>query len=231
MSGREIDIDDGTTKAMMANPTFQQLTRSRATLGWTLAAIMWIIYFGFILLVAFNKTDGMLLSGKITGGFDDLDRHRGRFRDPRRHLRDHRVLRRDCQFPVRSARPRAARRGCFDEPSRPSATMSAVLLPLGVTTALAQAQPAPAAIPTSEPFNYPALVMFFLFVALTLYITARAASGNKSAAQFYAAGGGITGFQNGLAIAGDYMSRPRSSASPASSTPRASTGCSTRSAS
>ena len=68
MSGREIDIDDGTTKAMMANPTFQQLTRSRATLGWTLAAIMWIIYFGFILLVAFNKTDGMLLSGKITAG-------------------------------------------------------------------------------------------------------------------------------------------------------------------
>ena len=28
----------------------------------------------------------------------------------------------------------------------------------------------------------------------------------KSAADFYAAGGGITGFQNGLAIAGDYMS-------------------------
>jgi cation/acetate symporter len=28
----------------------------------------------------------------------------------------------------------------------------------------------------------------------------------KTAADFYAAGGGITGFQNGLAIAGDYMS-------------------------
>ena len=53
---------------MMANPTFQELTRSRATLGWTLAAIMWVIYFGFILLVAFNKTDGMILSTKIAPG-------------------------------------------------------------------------------------------------------------------------------------------------------------------
>ena len=40
----------------------------------------------------------------------------------------------------------------------------------------------------------------------TLCITKWAASRTKSAADFYAAGGGITGFQNGLAIAGDYMS-------------------------
>ena len=40
----------------------------------------------------------------------------------------------------------------------------------------------------------------------TLAITKWAASKTKSAADFYAAGGGITGFQNGLAIAGDYMS-------------------------
>ena len=68
MSGREIDVDDAATRAMMANPTFQELTRSRSTLGWTLAAIMWIVYFGFILLVAFNKTDGMILSTKIATG-------------------------------------------------------------------------------------------------------------------------------------------------------------------
>ena len=79
---------------------------------------------------------------------------------------------------------------------------SFALLAFTGTAAFAQA-PAAAA---PEAFNYPALVMFFLFVALTLYITARAARGNKSAAEFYAAGGGITGFQNGLAIAGDYMS-------------------------
>ncbi len=57
-----------------------------------------------------------------------------------------------------------------------------------------------------QPLNIAAIVIFFLFVALTLYITYRAAMGTKSAADFYAAGGGITGLQNGLAIAGDYMS-------------------------
>ena len=42
--------------------------------------------------------------------------------------------------------------------------------------------------------------------SMTLFITKWAASRTKSAADFYTAGGGITGFQNGLAIAGDYMS-------------------------
>ena len=54
--------------------------------------------------------------------------------------------------------------------------------------------------------NYEAIIMFGIFVLLTLGITKWAASRTKSAADFYAAGGGITGFQNGLAIAGDYMS-------------------------
>ena len=44
------------------------------------------------------------------------------------------------------------------------------------------------------------------FVLATLWITKWAASRTRSAADFYTAGGGITGFQNGLAIAGDYMS-------------------------
>jgi cation/acetate symporter len=57
-----------------------------------------------------------------------------------------------------------------------------------------------------QALNIPAIVMFFAFVAATLGITKWAASRTKSAADFYAAGGGITGFQNGLAIAGDYMS-------------------------
>jgi len=54
--------------------------------------------------------------------------------------------------------------------------------------------------------NWTAITMFAVFVAGTLYITKWAASKTKSAADFYTAGGGITGFQNGLAIAGDYMS-------------------------
>jgi cation/acetate symporter len=54
--------------------------------------------------------------------------------------------------------------------------------------------------------NWTAIGMFGVFVLFTLYITKWAASRTKSAADFYTAGGGITGFQNGLAIAGDYMS-------------------------
>lgn len=54
--------------------------------------------------------------------------------------------------------------------------------------------------------NWTAIIMFAAFVAGTLWITKWAAAKTKSAADFYTAGGGITGFQNGLAIAGDYMS-------------------------
>ena len=54
--------------------------------------------------------------------------------------------------------------------------------------------------------NWTAILMFGAFVVGTLFITKWAASKTKSAADFYTAGGGITGFQNGLAIAGDYMS-------------------------
>ena len=54
--------------------------------------------------------------------------------------------------------------------------------------------------------NWTAIIMFGIFVLATLWITKWAASKTKSASDFYTAGGGITGFQNGLAIAGDYMS-------------------------
>ncbi len=59
---------------------------------------------------------------------------------------------------------------------------------------------------TKQPTNWTAIAMFAIFVSVTLWITKWAASRTKSAADFYTAGGGITGFQNGLAIAGDYMS-------------------------
>jgi len=57
-----------------------------------------------------------------------------------------------------------------------------------------------------QPLNISAIVMFLVFVAATLGITYWAAKRTKTAKDFYTAGGGITGFQNGLAIAGDYMS-------------------------
>lgn len=57
-----------------------------------------------------------------------------------------------------------------------------------------------------QSLNMSAIVMFLIFVGGTLGITYWAAKRTKSAKDFYTAGGGITGFQNGMAIAGDYMS-------------------------
>jgi len=57
-----------------------------------------------------------------------------------------------------------------------------------------------------QELNMSAIIMFLLFVGGTLGITYWAAKRTKSAKDFYTAGGGITGFQNGMAIAGDYMS-------------------------
>ncbi|PMU05528.1 cation acetate symporter [Aeromonas salmonicida] len=57
-----------------------------------------------------------------------------------------------------------------------------------------------------QPLNISTIVMFVIFVAGTLFITYWASKRNRSASDYYAAGGRITGFQNGLAIAGDYMS-------------------------
>ncbi|MGP2656576.1 cation acetate symporter [Malaciobacter sp. WC5094] len=59
---------------------------------------------------------------------------------------------------------------------------------------------------TKRELNIPAIIMFFIFILGTLGLTYWAAQKTKSASDFYTAGGGITGFQNGLAIAGDYMS-------------------------
>ena len=57
-----------------------------------------------------------------------------------------------------------------------------------------------------QPTNWHAIIMFVIFVAFTLVITKWAAKQTTSTTDFYTAGGGISGFQNGLAIAGDYMS-------------------------
>ena len=64
----------------------------------------------------------------------------------------------------------------------------------------------PAWAAEDKPVNVLAIGMFLLFALVTLGITWWAARRTRSAHDFYAAGGGITGFQNGLAIAGDYMS-------------------------
>ncbi|WP_262188186.1 cation acetate symporter, partial [Serratia ficaria] len=57
-----------------------------------------------------------------------------------------------------------------------------------------------------QPLNVQAIVMFVLFVGATLYITYWASKRTRSRQDYYTAGGRITGLQNGLAIAGDFMS-------------------------
>ncbi len=84
--------------------------------------------------------------------------------------------------------------------TRLGAALAVALLP---TAALAAAVEG---VIEKQATNYEAIIMFAAFVAGTLGITYWAARRTKSAKDFYAAGGGITGFQNGLAIAGDFMS-------------------------
>ena len=48
-----------------ANPNYQKLVATRSSYGWTLTAIMVVVFYGFILLVAFNKE---LLSTRIGSG-------------------------------------------------------------------------------------------------------------------------------------------------------------------
>lgn len=42
-------------RGIAANPKYQQLKSQRSRLGWWLALAMMVVYYGFILLVAFNK--------------------------------------------------------------------------------------------------------------------------------------------------------------------------------
>jgi cation/acetate symporter len=54
--------------------------------------------------------------------------------------------------------------------------------------------------------NIASIIIFFVFIAITLFITYWAAKKTRTTSEFYAADRSISGFQNGLALAGDYMS-------------------------
>jgi cation/acetate symporter len=79
--------------------------------------------------------------------------------------------------------------------------LAALMLP-----AYLLAGPAVSGAVEKQGVNVTAIVMFLAFVAATLGITYWASLRTRTASDFYTAGGGITGMQNGLAIAGDYMS-------------------------
>jgi uncharacterized membrane protein (DUF485 family) len=63
-------MDDQTCARLRATPAFLELERARGRLGWTLTAIILVIYFGFVLLVAFApKLMATPVAGIVTLGF------------------------------------------------------------------------------------------------------------------------------------------------------------------
>ncbi len=96
--------------------------------------------------------------------------------------------------------------------STPAATAAAPAMPAPPSAmAPASSQPAPATAPAQKKAEVKAnkavtLTMFAIIIAITLGVVVWAAKHTKTTADFYAAGGGITGAQNGWAISGDYMS-------------------------
>ena len=75
----------------------------------------------------------------------------------------------------------------------------ALALPLIAMPALAQGA-------VADKWKWLTFLVFGTIIALTMYVTFVAAKRVKTAADFYAAGGGVSGLQNGWAIAGDYLS-------------------------
>jgi len=96
----------------------------------------------------------------------------------------------------------------------PAATAPAAVNPAAPAAMQQTATPAPApaaapAVPAKRELKANkaiTLTMFGIIIAITMSVVVWAAKRTKTAADFYAAGGGITGTQNGWAIAGDYMS-------------------------
>ncbi|HEY8457698.1 MAG TPA: cation acetate symporter [Actinopolymorphaceae bacterium] len=75
--------------------------------------------------------------------------------------------------------------------------MSVLTYPAAISLASAE---------TAAPHRTLTIVLFLAVVAVTLYVTLIASRQNKTATDYYAAGRSFSGFQNGMAISGDYMS-------------------------
>jgi len=75
----------------------------------------------------------------------------------------------------------------------------ALALPLIAMPALAQGA-------VADKWKWLTFLVFGTIIAVTMFVTYIAAKRVKTAADFYAAGGGVSGLQNGWAIAGDYLS-------------------------
>jgi cation/acetate symporter len=80
----------------------------------------------------------------------------------------------------------------------PAAALLAVAA-LGARAAFAQTE-------VGANYRWLTFLVFAVIIATTMYVTYLSAKRVRSASDFYTAGGGVSGFQNGWAIAGDYLS-------------------------
>lgn len=58
-------MEDDVVQRIVSNPHYQELKSKRSSFGWWLTLAMMVVYYGFIMLVAFNKE---LLSQKLGAG-------------------------------------------------------------------------------------------------------------------------------------------------------------------
>src|SRR5512144_1506530 len=94
-------------------------------------------------------------------------------------------------------------------PAAPAAPGAPATMAAPAVNPAQPAAPAPASAPIKKEIKANKAItigMFLVIIAITMSVVVWAAKRTKTAADFYAAGGGITGTQNGWAIAGDYMS-------------------------
>jgi cation/acetate symporter len=192
------------TQDIKAHPAYHQLSSERRRLGLFLAALMAIVYFLFILTIAFDpqalgrpiSADTVVTWGIVVGlgiialGFV---------------LTAVYVTWANSRFDALTDRLRedVASAGSLRRATGTLAGLAIVLL-LSIHGARAAAPDGQSAASNVNPI---AVAMFGVFVAFSLGITVWAARrGTRSARSFYAARGNLSSWQNGLAIAGDYTS-------------------------
>ncbi len=184
-----------------SNPKFQELVSRRSRLAWALSAVVLVGFYGFVMTVAFapaligqRVAAGSALTVGVAAGLAMFASFW--------LLTALYVRRANREFDVLTAEiVREASTASVKRSAATVATAIGLLLP-----ALAEAAGPAMDATQKQPLNVHAIVMFLVFVAFTMGITYWASRRTRTATDFYTAGGGITGFQNGLAIAGDYMS-------------------------
>jgi cation/acetate symporter len=192
-------MGDAACQRIRANPKFRALVARRSRLAWGLAGVVFAAFHGFVMLVAFapallarkvapgsSLTVGVACGAAMFIGFWLLTAI-----SVRRANRD---------FDALSAE-------VVHEATRPAVGAKPVAGLLLALPGLARAAPQVSEVAGRQAArNIHAIAIFLGFVALSIGITYWASRRLRTATDFYAAGRGFAGFENGLAVAGDYMS-------------------------